>query len=68
MLFVLLQHAVALKAAAVTQPLHDLHQTDLAVREDTKRQTRRTSESVKVGMSVCHHINCVTKKKVLHGG
>lgn len=32
MVFVLLQHAVALKAAAVTQPLHDLHQTNLAVK------------------------------------
>lgn len=30
MVFVLLKHAVALKAAAVTQPLHDLHQTNLA--------------------------------------
>lgn len=31
MLLVLLYHAVALKAAAVAQPLHDLHQPDLAV-------------------------------------
>lgn len=30
MVFVLLQHAVALEAAGVTQVLHDLHQTDLA--------------------------------------
>lgn len=33
MLFVLFDHAVALEAATVTQPLHNLHQPDLAVNE-----------------------------------
>lgn len=36
MVFVLLHHAVALKAAAFTQPLHDLHQPDLAADRGNK--------------------------------
>lgn len=40
MLLVLLNHVVALKAAAVAQPLHDLHQPNLAGVEG-KQQTRQ---------------------------
>lgn len=39
MLFVLLQHVVALEAAAFTQPLHNLHQPDLAVAEEQDAET-----------------------------
>lgn len=39
MLLVLFDHTVALEAAAVTQPLHDLHQSDLAVKEKRDAQT-----------------------------
>lgn len=38
-LFVLLYHAIALKAAAVTEALHNFHQTNLAGKE----QWRMTS-------------------------
>lgn len=45
MLLVLLNHVVALKAAAVAQPLHDLHQPNLAGVEG-KQQTRQVHKLV----------------------
>lgn len=49
MLFVLLQHAVALEAAAIAQVLHNLHQTDLAVEEaQGRRKNIKTHERVEV--------------------
>lgn len=43
-------HAIALEAAAVTQPLHDLHQTDLAANKskdiDEKHKKKMKEQEV----------------------
>lgn len=54
MVFVLLHHVVALKAAAFTQPLHDLHQPDLAA--------DRGNKLVK-GARVCAWVHKTTRQR-----
>lgn len=60
MVFVLLHHAVALKAAAFTQPLHDLHQPDLAADRGNKVPKQTCERGAGMRMSAQ---NPATKKK-----
>lgn len=58
MFLVFFYHAVALEAAALAQPLHDLHETDLAGKQTGHRNRRfnkdaRTEAALGVYMLVC---------------